>query len=281
MAQFTTSDGLTLYYDDTGGAGPVVLCLSGLTRNSTDFDYVMPHMTGARVIRMDYRGRGKSDWAQDFTTYNLAREATDALELLDHLTLTQTAILGTSRGGLIALALMDMAPERITGVCFNDVGPVVQTDGLQVILVFIGRNPVWKTHAEAAQALSERMLGFDNVPLHRWHQEAAHHFVETDTGLAINYDPKLRNAVLAEFDPKAPSGDFWPQYAALAGRPLAVLRGAASDILSADTFAQMQRRAPIIATEVPDRAHVPFLDEPASLSALNQWLDALKALETK
>ncbi len=281
MAHFTTSDGLALYYDDTGGAGPVVLCLSGLTRNSTDFDYVMPHLSGARVIRMDYRGRGKSAWAPDFTTYTLAREAADVLELLDHLNVARTAILGTSRGGLIALLLMDMAPERITGVCFNDVGPVVQTDGLEIILVFIGRNPVWKTHSEAAQALSERMLGFANVPMTRWLQEATHHFVKTDTGLAINYDPKLRNAVLAEFDPKAPAGDFWPQYDALAGRPLAVLRGAASDILGADTYAEMQRRAPIIATQVPDRAHVPFLDEPASLSALTQWRDALTALETQ
>ncbi|WP_299418523.1 alpha/beta hydrolase [uncultured Shimia sp.] len=275
MPHFTTSDGLSLYYDDTGGLGPIVLCLSGLTRNASDFDYVLPHLTNARVIRMDYRGRGQSEWAEDFTTYNLVREAQDALGLLDHLNIEKTAILGTSRGGLIALTLMEMTPNRITGVCFNDVGPVIETDGLEVILVFIGRKPVWTTRAEAAEALATRLPGFPNVPASRWAEEAAHHFVETNDGLNINYDPKLRNAVLAEFDPKAPAGDMWPQFDKLKGRPLAVLRGENSDILSQETCTEMQSRAPMLATEVKDRAHVPFLDEPECLDVLRQWIAQL------
>ncbi len=281
MPHFTSSDGLSLFYDDTGGTGPVVLCLSGLTRNASDFDYVRPHLADARVIRMDYRGRGQSDWAEDFTTYSLPREAQDALELLDHLSLEQTAILGTSRGGLIALTLMEMAPDRVTGVCFNDVGPVIETEGLEVILVFIGRNPIWKTRAEAAEALATRLPGFHNVPQTRWSEEADHHFVETDTGLAINYDPKLRNAVLAEFDPKAPAGDMWAQFDRLKGRPLAVLRGANSDILSRETYTEMQARAPMLAAEVTDRAHVPFLDEPECLDVLHQWVAQLPAGDAK
>ncbi|MBO9477997.1 alpha/beta hydrolase [Shimia sp. R11_0] len=274
MPHFTTSDGLSIYYDDTGGPGPAVLCLSGLTRNATDFDYVRPHLKDARVIRMDYRGRGQSDWA-DHSTYTLPREAQDALELMDHLGLAKTAILGTSRGGLIALTLADIAPERLTGVCFNDIGPVIETAGLEVILVFIGRKPFWKTRAEAAEALASRLPGFANVPASRWAEEAAHHFVPTDTGLDINYDPKLRNAVLAEFDPRAPASDMWPQFDKLADCPLAVLRGINSDILSRDTFEQMQARAPMFAAEVADRAHVPFLDEPESLAVLSDWIAAL------
>ncbi|CUH54082.1 alpha/beta fold hydrolase [Shimia marina] len=274
MPHFTTSDGLSLYYDDTGGPGPAVLCLSGLTRNATDFDYVLPHLKDARVIRMDYRGRGQSDWA-DHSTYTLPREAQDALELMDHLGLAKTAILGTSRGGLIALTLAEIAPERLTGVCFNDIGPVIETAGLEVILVFIGRKPFWKTRAEAAEALASRLPGFANVPASRWAEEAAHHFVPTDTGLDINYDPKLRNAVLAEFDPRAPASDMWPQFDKLAGRPLAALRGINSDILSRDTFEHMQARAPMFAAEVADRAHVPFLDEPESLAVLTDWIATL------
>ncbi|MBO9475350.1 alpha/beta hydrolase [Shimia sp. R10_1] len=280
MPHFTSSDGLSIYYDDTGGDGPAVLCLAGLTRNATDFDYAMPYLTDARVIRMDYRGRGQSDWAEDFSTYSLPREAQDALELLDHLGLEKTAILGTSRGGLIALTLMDMAPHRITGVCFNDIGPVIETSGLEIILVFIGRKPIWKTRAEAAEALAERLPGFHNVPASRWVEEAAHHFVETDSGLAINYDPTLRNAVLAEFDPRGPASDMWPQYDKLAGLPLAVLRGENSDILSRETVEEMQARAPILAAEVTDRAHVPFLDEPESRAVLHQWISTLKERES-
>ncbi|MDO6575586.1 alpha/beta fold hydrolase, partial [Staphylococcus pasteuri_A] len=70
----------------------------GLTRDSRDFSYVLPHLTGCRVIRLDYRGRGKSEFAADPLSYNIPREALDVVELLDHLGLDRVAILGTSRG---------------------------------------------------------------------------------------------------------------------------------------------------------------------------------------
>lgn len=277
MPQFTSSDGLSLYYDDTGGDGPVVLCLSGLTRNSSDFDYAMPALSGARVIRMDYRGRGKSDWTEDFSTYNVPREAQDALELLDHLGIDQAAILGTSRGGLIALTLAVMARDRLTGVCFNDVGPVIEVEGLSVVLDFVGRNPVWKTHDEAENVIGSRMAGFANVPQSRWREEVEKHFIASENGLRINYDPKLRDATLAAFDPSAEPPDLWPLYDALRGLPLAAIRGANSDIMSAATLTEMQKRLPLRAATIPDRGHVPFLDEPDAVALLRNWVNDLKA----
>lgn len=280
MPRFTTSDGTSLYFDDTGGPGPVVLCLAGLTRNSSDFDYALPALSEARVIRMDYRGRGKSDWVTDFSTYSIARESQDALELLDHLDIPKTAILGTSRGGLIALTLAATARDRLTGVCFNDVGPVIETQGLEIILVFIGRNPAWKTFDQAAAAYGLRLPGFDNLPATRWRAEVEKHFVATPDGLTINYDPKLRNATLGNFDPRAEPPDLWPLFDALDGLPLAAIRGANSDILSAETFAKMQTRLPMSAATVADRGHVPFLDEPECVRVLHSWVDQLKRLET-
>ncbi|HSG54162.1 MAG TPA: alpha/beta fold hydrolase, partial [Paracoccaceae bacterium] len=112
MPQFLTSDGLHLHYEDEG-AGLAVLCLSGLTRNARDFDFVAPHLAGVRLIRLDYRGRGQSAWSPDPLTYTVPREAQDVLELLDHLGLERVAILGTSRGGLIAMVLAAMAKHRL------------------------------------------------------------------------------------------------------------------------------------------------------------------------
>ena len=103
MAFFQTSDGLKLYYTDEGEGLPL-LCLSGLTRTGGDFDYVAPHLPNVRLIRMDYRGRGQSEWG-DHTTYSIPVEARDAVELLDHLGVDKAAVLGTSRGGLIAMML--------------------------------------------------------------------------------------------------------------------------------------------------------------------------------
>lgn len=277
MPSFQSSDGLSLYYDDTGGDGPAVLCLAGLTRNSTDFDYALPALQDARVIRLDYRGRGKSDWAEDFMTYSVDREARDALELLDHLGLAKAAILGTSRGGLIAMHIGQIARHRLSGVCFNDVGPVIETAGLEIILVFIGRNPAWKTMDAATEAFSTRIPGFDGVPVSRWREEAEKHYIETPDGLAINYDPKLRNATLASFDPRAKQPDLWPLFDALKGVPLAVIRGENSDILASDTFAEMQNRQPMLAVEIANRGHVPFLDEPDAAQLLQSWIAQLEA----
>ena len=90
MTQFLTlPDGTRLAYDSTGHGTPL-LCLSGLTRNRSDFDYVLPHLAGVRVIRMDYRGRGASDWTGP-ATYTVLQEAQDALALMDHLGLAQVA----------------------------------------------------------------------------------------------------------------------------------------------------------------------------------------------
>ena len=276
MPRFTTSDALTLHYTDEG-EGPDILCLSGLTRNGLDFDYAMPALSGCRVIRLDYRGRGQSDWAEDHLTYTIPRETQEAFELMDHLGLEQAAVLGTSRGGLIALTMAAMARPRLSGVCFVDVGPVIELAGLAVVLDYLGRNPIWKTHDEAAKIIGSRMAGFANVPESRWREEVEKHFLETVDGLKINYDPKLRDAVLAGFDPDAEAPDLWPFFETLQGIPVATIRGANSDLLSSKTLAEMQARMPgMIAATVPERGHVPFLDEKEAVTALRSWIEELK-----
>ncbi len=275
MAYFTTSDGLSLHYTDQGDGVPL-LCLSGLTRNGTDFDYAIPALSGARVIRLDYRGRGQSDRALDYMSYNIPRETQDVLELMEHLGLQKAAVLGTSRGGLIALTMAALVQDRLLGVCFVDIGPVIEMQGLQAITGYLGFNPPWVDHEEAAQVYGARIAGFQNVPHARWLEEVQKHYAQTDEGLSINYDPKLRDAVLASFDPEAEAPDLWPLFETLEGKPVAAIRGDGSDILSAQTLSEMQVRLPgLIATTVPDRGHVPFLDEDESVDVLSRWIKEL------
>lgn len=272
MNFFTADDGAKLAYLDEGTGVPV-LALSGLTRNTRDFDYVAPLLDDVRLIRMDYRGRGQSQWTGE-ATYTVPREAKDALQLLDHLGLEKAAILGTSRGGLIGMFMAATAKERMTGLCLNDVGPVLETDGLHKIFDYIGRNPAARTHAEMAAKLPEAMKGFEGVPERRWQDEVRHHYVETETGLKINYDPELREAFLAAFKEGVP--EAWPLFDAADGLPLALIHGANSDLLSDATCAEMRRRRPdMIYAKVPGRAHIPFLDEPEALEALKAWIAKL------
>lgn len=269
---FTAADGARLAYADQG-AGLPVLCLAGLTRTMADFDYLAPHLPGIRLIRMDYRGRGQSQWT-GAETYTVPQEGQDALALLDHLGIAQAAILGTSRGGLIGLGLGAMARGRVLGLCLNDVGPEIHRPGLERIMDYVGRNPAARTHAEMAAKLPRALPGFANVPDSRWLDEVRHHYDETPEGLRINYDPALRDSFLAAF--AGPPLDLWPLFDMLAGLPLALIRGANSDLLSAETAAEMQRRRPdMLFADVPDRAHVPFLDEGESLSVIRNWLGAM------
>lgn len=270
--EFQAPDGARLFYTDEGSGTPV-LALSGLSRNGSDFDYAAPHLFDVRLIRLDYRGRGKSEWT-GAETYTIPTEASDALALLNHLGVEKAAILGTSRGGLIAMALAAMAKERLKGVCLVDIGPELLPGGLEIIKGYIGRNPVQKTYAEAVAMRAELLAGFKNVPNSRWEEEVRKHYVETPTGLEINYDPALRDAVLATAE--APVPDLWPLFEGLSDVPLALIRGANSDLLSAATATEMARRRPdMIRADVPDRGHPPFLDEPEAVAALRAWIEKL------
>ncbi|MEL6549381.1 MAG: alpha/beta hydrolase [Pseudomonadota bacterium] len=272
MPHFEVSDGARIHFTDEGTGRPI-LCLAGLTRTGRDFDYVAPHLPPCRLIRMDYRGRGRSDWS-GAATYTIQREGQDALELLDHLGIAQAAILGTSRGGLIAMGLAFASKERLLGVALNDIGPKIETTGLDVIKDYLGRRPAFRTLDEAISKRGAVMAGFRNVPETRWAQEVMLHYRAAPDGLDITYDPALREAVLGNEAAAAP--DLWPIFDALADLPLALIRGANSDLLSRDTADEMARRRPdMIRAEVPDRGHVPFLDEPEALAALSAWMDTL------
>lgn len=269
---FTAPDGARLAYAEQGTGTPL-FCLAGLTRTMADFEVLLPLLPGIRLIRMDYRGRGHSDWTGP-ATYTIPHEAADALALLDHLGLNRAAILGTSRGGLIGMLIAAIAKDRLAGVCLNDIGPFLDPVGLERIADQIGRNPTAKTYSVLAEVYPHVHPGFANVPPARWLDEARRRVIETPEGLVNRYDPALRDAFVTAID--QPPADLWPLYDALAGLPVAVIRGANSDLLSPATMAQMASRRPdLITATVPDRGHPPFLDEPQSLAAIRAFLAAL------
>lgn len=272
MPFFPAPDGARLWFTEEG-AGLPLLALAGLTRNGGDFDHLAPHLRDVRLIRLDARGRGRSDFTGP-QTYTVPVEAGDALALLDHLGIARAAVLGTSRGGIVAMMMAHRARDRLLGVALNDVGPVIERAGLAAIEGYLGRRPAQKTWEEAARARARLMTGFPGVPHARWLHEMRNHYAEGPDGLALRYDPALREAFLGPGGGVPEPAPLWPLFDALAGLPLCLLRGVNSDLLSPGTFAAMQARRPdAIAAEVADRGHVPFLDEPESLAALGRWLD--------
>lgn len=282
MKRFTAPHGLSLAFSDEGEGAPPLLCLAGLTRSSRDFDQfaaALPAAAGPRrIVRLDARGRGASDHDPDWTRYNVMVEAGDALALLDHLGIGRAVIVGSSRGGLLAAVIAATAPQRLAGVVLNDVGPVIEPEGIGKIMAYLGLPPAAWTMEEAAAGL-EAAFGprFPGAGAAFWRDWAVRSFVEGPGGLALAYDSKLRDATLAQAA-AAPEGghDLWLLFDALKPIPTLLLRGANSDLLSAATAAEMRVRKPdLTVVEIPDRGHIPRLDEPAALAAVAAFLGGL------
>lgn len=277
MRRFRADDGTMLAYRDAGRGLPL-LALAGLTRDGRDFDYLARHLPDdVRLIRLDSRGRGESDWSAP-ETYSVAQEAKDALDLLDQLGIDRAAIIGSSRGGLLGLVIASTARHRLLGLCLNDVGPVVERDGLVRIGTYVGIEPAVPSLEEVADRMKAAMPGFENVPALRWQEETVRHYVQLDGRVGLTYDPALRQSFDAAMS--APLPELWPLFDACEGLPLALIRGKASDVLARSTAEEMVRRRPdMIFAEIPDRGHIPFLDEADAVNAVRKWLEVIRSQE--
>ena len=275
---FVTRDGLRLHYRDyLGLAGkPSLLCLHGLTRNARDFaafaDRYSPRF---RVLVLDFRGRGASNYDPVPARYNPLAYATDALELLDLLGVSQAVFVGTSLGGLVTMSVAATAPDRIAASILNDVGPELDRVGLDRILAYLDETADFASWDEAAAALSRRhQPAFPNYADDDWLAMARRNCREARGRILFDYDP----AIVEPFRTTGPVPkiDLWPLFAALARKPLLIVRGALSELLSAATAERMRQAAPgAHFVEVPDVGHAPMLDEPEAIAAIDDFLDKL------
>ena len=273
---WTSSDGLNLHYRDYPGRAdrPPVICIPGLTRNARDFAPLAETLAGDwRVICLELRGRGESDYAKDPATYVPMQYLADVQEMLAQTGIGQFVAIGTSLGGLITMLLAAVGVERIAGAVLNDIGPVIEPAGLERIREYVGQGRSFPTWMHAARALKDQMEeAFLEYEISDWLRLAKRLLAVGGNGrIAFDYDMKIAEP----FNTPAASGDvdLWPAYRALAGRPVLVLRGEYSDILSAKTLARMAKEIPDAETVTIERVgHAPSLDEPESRAAIARLL---------
>jgi len=275
----TARDGTRLFLQDHAPAfnspAPPVLCLSGITRNSKDFDRLAPNLTtkGHRVLALDYRGRGRSDRARDPSSYTPATYLDDIGHVLTALNLDRVVVIGTSLGGFLAMAMGIAMPTSLAGVVLNDCGPNLPTDGIGRITDYIAAAqtyPDWN----AAIAEVKIMLPDLNLDATGWRLAAEGCFAEgTDGRIHPDWDPRIANT-LRRAGPVPP---LWPLYRSLRPFPVLALRGALSTLLSEDCFRRMAENHPDLQqATIPDPGHAPTLDEPESRSALYAFLAPLR-----
>ena len=273
---WTSGDGLKLFareYAPDEAAGLPVVCIPGLTRNSLDFEDVAPWLAGLgrRVLAVDLRGRGRSDRA-DPKTYRLPVYAQDIVALLDSLKLEQAHILGTSLGGMIAMQMARTHLPRLAGAVLNDIGPRIEAEGIRRIGGYAKTAPVvdsWSAATEYARHIAGS--AFPHYTAADWEQFTARMFNQAQDGaLTPTYDPAVASKAPVWMIQLA-SLVMWRNFNRLANhRPILVLRGARSDILSARTVSRMARKPLVTAVEIPGASHTPDLTEQSSRSALSE-----------
>src|SRR5579862_8794479 len=273
---YASSDGLKLFsavFPGPSPSSPTVLCLHGLLRNSRDFEELAPHIaTRFRVVVPDIRGRGLSDRDTNSDNYQLSVYIADLLQLLRGLAAPHVAIIGTSMGGLIAMLMATMHPGLVSRIVLNDVGPEIDPTGLERIRNYAGRSVPVHTWEEAIVQLRGIFgAAWPGLTAERWQQLVRRAYRADITGLLrADADPAIGD-VIRNSSGAAP--DLWPLWRTLINTPILVLRGALSDVLSEKTLARMQQDKPDLRTViVSSRGHVPLLDEPEVLSAIDTFL---------
>jgi pimeloyl-ACP methyl ester carboxylesterase len=273
-----TRDGLRLHYRDYPGSGdrPPLLCLPGLTRNARDFaDFAELFSPRFRALALDFRGRGESEFDPLPARYNPLTYAGDVQQLLDELAIARAIFVGTSLGGLVAMIVATTSPDRIAGAILNDVGPELSQDGLDRIKSYVGKDLRFKSWEEAAAAIAANNGHLPAIYSRSdWVDAARRACRERDGGIRYDYDMAIANLFSAAS--ASPKVDLWPMFAALAQKPLLIVRGEHSDLLGAEAFERMRRAAPAAGSVVvPGAGHAPTLTEPEALAAIDGFLSRI------
>ena len=264
-------DGLRLHARCRGRrsepAVPVV-CLPGLARTAADFDVLAESLANRpghprRVVALDYRGRGNSEYDRNPANYSFQIELADVLAVVTALDCWPAIFVGTSRGGILAMLLAAVRPTALAGVVLNDIGPLIEPKGLMRIKGYVGKLPQPRSFEEGAEILRRLFdAQFPKLGPDDWLAYARRTFKQEDGKLVPSYDVKLANTMQG-INFEKPLPPLWKEFDALRNVPVMVIRGENSDILSAETVAAMRARRPALETvTVPDQGHPPLLTAP-------------------
>ncbi|MDQ2633586.1 MAG: alpha/beta hydrolase [Pseudomonadota bacterium] len=283
---YSAPDGLKLhaciYGEPTTDAVPVV-CLPGLSRNARDFHELALYLSRReerprQVVVFDYRGRGLSAYDRNWKNYDVRVEAADVVAGLIAAGVEKAHFIGTSRGGLIIHGLGSLRPTVLKSVVLNDIGPVVEGEGLAQIRSYLERSPKPGNMAEAA-AIQRAAHGaaFPALGEADWQRLADAIYRDRNGRPVADFDPALLK-VVRTFDLDKPIPAIWRLFEALRGFPMLVIRGANSKLLSAATLAEMAHRHPNCQTvTVEGQGHPPMLETGDLPQTIATFLDRAEA----
>jgi len=260
-----TSDGLRLRYVEWGAhSAPPIVALHGLRSFAYTWEPVALALAGRfRIISLDQRGRGESDWDPE-RRYDASAYVRDLEVLADRLDLAPFLILGHSMGGTNALVYASRHPERLAGLAIEDMGPGASVSADRIRRELLATPSEFRDWASAAAFWRSQRPNISEAAL--------------EARLRYSMRPRGDGRVVWRHDAEGIAQarlqatadqlvDLWPHVEALKV-PTLLLRGARSDFLSARTAAEMSRRNPhIVWQDVAGASHYVHDDNPDGFEA--------------
>jgi len=236
----------------------VVVCAHGYSGNARDFDDLArglaPH---ARVICLDFPGRGESDWLASPLEYHFGQFLADAGALLAHLQVRRVQWIGTSMGGLLGMLLAARPMSPVGRLVMNDVGAFVPLDALQAIVHRLETPARFASIEDVEAHVRASHRDWGELGARQWRRLALHGARKDGDGWRLHYDPRITR-LLRPFPPGL-GLFFWDAWYRVAC-PVLVLRGERSEVLPAEVARTMLAVKPSARfAEIAGCGHAPAL----------------------
>lgn len=249
----------------------VVLCVHGLTRNGRDFDWLAEKLAADyRVVCPDIVGRGKSDYLRDSARYNYPQYMADLTALIARLGVQKVHWVGTSMGGLIAMMLASLPQNPIKKLVLNDIGPFVPKEGLERLMKYVPKAHAFSQFEEASEFFKTTLMGYKDVSAQTWKKVVEQSITWDPVGKTWNttYDPAVASTIDLK---KVADVDFWTYWEKIAC-PVLAFHGDNSDILRADTVAQMAQKPRVKTVSFPKQGHALSLATDTQIGLIQDFL---------
>ena len=261
-----------LHYTEWGDPeAPVIVCVHGLTQNARTFDALATALAPTRrVVCLDVAGRGRSDRLADPMAYDYPQYLADMAVLFARLDVDTLDFVGTSMGGIIGMLMAALPGHPIARLVVNDVGPFIPKEALARIRDYVGRDFRFADIGELEAHMRKAYAPFGPLTDAQWRKLAEDAALRGEDGsISQAYDPAIAVPVKA-----APlqDVDLWPFWDRVSC-PVLLLHGAGSDLLLAETAAEMQTRGPRTKlVEFVGVGHAPALLADDQIGAVKDFL---------
>jgi pimeloyl-ACP methyl ester carboxylesterase len=258
-------------YAEWGTGERTAICVHGLTRNARDFDWLAPALArrGWRVLCPDMPGRGRSAWMSEAKDYGYALYLSVAAALIARADAERISWVGTSMGGILGMMVAAQPHAPLDALVLNDVGAFIPKAAIVRLSTYVGGAPAFADLAAAEAYLRRVHAPFGALTDAQWRHLAVHGTRQAEDGLRLNYDP----AIALPFKEQEPQDvDLRPIWQKVAC-PTLILRGATSDLLLAETAAEMSADGRARLVEFTGCGHAPSLMEAGQIDAVAAFLE--------